>query len=164
MMRLNMACSRSEMVDRSKQGVRTNLGQRATTSQKPAPRVSAPWESLASGNERRLAPAACRLLPRRRGGGRRTSPFDLVHQLGKLTRCEHAAATREDAFGCFRAEHRLRKAQKFFSHARAIEGERGIAGNVGHVARVPRRARGNAHARRPALRIAGEQLLVRLDL
>jgi len=38
------------------------------------------------------------------------------------------------------------------------------AGNVGHLARVARRARGNAHARRPARRIIGEQALVRLDL
>src|SRR5262249_9027138 len=159
MMRLSMACSRSEMVDRSKLGrVRTKLGQRATTSQKPAPRVSAPWESLASGNER-LSASAARCIPRWRGGSRRASAFDLVHQLGKLARYQHVAATREDALGCFDAERRLREAQKFFPHARAIEGERRIAGNVGHVARVPRRARGNAHARGPAHRIIGEQAL-----
>src|SRR5262249_16721205 len=118
MMRLSMACSRSEMVDRSKtRRVRTNLGQRATTSQKAclptkavsqrrrrAPRVSARWESPASG-DRILASAVALPCFSARTGVHRASLLDFVDQLGKRTGCEHAAATREDVRGFVRAEH-----------------------------------------------------------
>src|SRR5262245_16413435 len=102
--------------------------------------------------------------PRGRAGVDRARLLDVVDQLGKRAGCEHAAATREDALGVFRTERRLRKAQKLFAHAFAIEGERGIPGNMGHLPLVPRRASGNAYPRRPAHRIVGEQARVRLDL
>ena len=100
------------------------------------------------------------LGPRNDSGG----ALDLRDQRGKFTSGERVAAARDDVFGCRCPERRRREAHELVAHLRATERAGRIAGDMGDGALVPRGAGDDVHPCRPRAGIAGEQVLVRLQL